>query len=68
MYLEDELTAEVYQPFSKKLEMESLPRIVFGPHAVTAAIGVLRKSDLADGRREGAWRKRGGDKNRRLSR
>ena len=39
--------------------MESLQRIVFGPHAVAATVGVLRKSDQSGGRREGSWCTRG---------
>ena len=45
LYLEDELTPGSSRPFSRRLEMESLPLIMFDPHALAATRGVLRKSD-----------------------
>ena len=45
LYLEDELTPGSSRPFSKRLEMESLSLIMFGPHALAATLGVLRKTD-----------------------
>ena len=52
--LKDDLTAGIWPALFQKLDMESLPRIVFGPNAVAATVGVLRKSDQSGERREGS--------------
>lgn len=51
LYFEDDLTSGIQPSRHQALEMESLPSIVFGPHAVAAARGVRRKSDQSGGRK-----------------
>ena len=45
LYLADELTLESSRPFFKRLEMESLPLIMLGPHVLAATLGVFRKTN-----------------------
>ena len=45
LYLDDELTPGIKPALLQRLEMHSLRLIKFGPHALVATLGVLRKSE-----------------------
>ena len=60
--MENELTVVIQSALLlQRLDMESLPSIVFVPRAAAAAVAVdvLRKSDQPGGKEGGPWSRRG---------